>query len=418
MEMDKNITHSIVVNGNVEAIYEPLRKSLLKEGFAELSLTWPTNMEFSRGKDGLFVTSIKDCKTLLKVSLKPLSDKVELLFDYNIELLGLFTDKHREDIQTELLKIKQSMACISGHKIRVLAVDDSADILEVVKDYLTEYNYDVETADNGAQALDKYLKFRPDVVTLDLTMPIMDGYETLQKIFKMDKNANVILITALESKELIKRCLEKGALSYISKPFSMDQLLITIESALNMEKEHDKNVTALFSYVTDKFESIIKKMLDSDASIILKDVKVIKQETPMKAFTDSGEFSKIANVPKTIEPLQINVPEGTVCYLNEITGHQNGMILTLLKSTDLHILVDDPEHEATGGKAMEFFSTLHLKILSELANSTHLILNTEPLRLYDKNKDKAPSKEVAIADFEITTEDWTIPLQFQIWFNI
>ena len=85
--------------------------------------------------------------------------------------------------------------------MNILVVDDSNLIRNLVKSMLKLKNHEVDTADNGAQALDKYFKFQPDLVILDLSMPIMDGHETLTRLLRQDANAKVIMFSALESRE-------------------------------------------------------------------------------------------------------------------------------------------------------------------------------------------------------------------------
>jgi len=101
------------IMGDIGPVFDALKKLLVVMGFTESSLTWPTNMELRRGKGGLFVTNIKDCKTVLKVSLKQAHDNVDILFDYNIELRGMFTDKDNQDIQAELMKIKHALVDVA-----------------------------------------------------------------------------------------------------------------------------------------------------------------------------------------------------------------------------------------------------------------------------------------------------------------
>lgn len=103
------INRSIDVKGDIGAVFDALRKSLVGLKFTESAITWPTNMELRRGKGGIFVTKIHDCKTVLKVSLKQAGDNVDMLLDYNISLKGLFTGRDKEDIEAEILKIKHDL---------------------------------------------------------------------------------------------------------------------------------------------------------------------------------------------------------------------------------------------------------------------------------------------------------------------
>ncbi len=410
----------MAVGGNIGIIFNALKRSLAEEGFTESSSAWPTDMELRRGSGGLLVTSIKDCQTVLKVSLQQSSGNVDIRLEYRIDLPELYKEADDLVIENELLKLEHAIVeAAHAPKKRVLVVDDSGDILELIREILTMNNYEVDTAVNGAQALDKYAEFKPDIVTLDLSMPVMDGYETLLRIFKIDKDARVIVLTALESKELIERCLEKGAVAYMSKPFSEAQLLTTVTGALSREGEYDKDVAMLFSLVRDKIESVIRVTLAPEVSVVMKDVKLIRQEVPAQTFPAGVGYSRIVRVPKIIEPLEITIPAGTTCYVNEITGHQNGLILSLVRNEDLPILLGPSVFSSETHDPLEFFNVINLKVLSELANSSHLILNTEPVRLYDGAEDrKPPSKEVAQVEFEIVLGEKRIGLEVQLWFNM
>ena len=110
---------------------------------------------------------------------------------------------------------------------KVLVVDDEEPILELLKYNLEKNGYEVKTAQDGARAVDIAKKFIPDLVLLDIMMPVMDGYEML-KVLKEDQTLReipVIAVTARAMKGDDARCIEAGASDYISKPVDMDQLL-------------------------------------------------------------------------------------------------------------------------------------------------------------------------------------------------
>ena len=96
---------------------------------------------------------------------------------------------------------------------------------------LTSRNFEVELADSGQAALYKYRTFKPDVVTLDLGMPGMSGQETLTRLREIDRNANVVIITASPYDFSMNECLKRGAAGYITKPFMVDEVVRTIRQA-------------------------------------------------------------------------------------------------------------------------------------------------------------------------------------------
>ncbi|MGI0082015.1 MAG: response regulator [Nitrosopumilaceae archaeon] len=296
---------------------------------------------------------------------------------------------------------------------KVLVVDDSPIMLNLIKDVLTLENYQVDTAENGAQALDKYEKFKPDVVTLDLSMPVMDGYEALTRILRLDKDARAIIITGLEH-EILQRCLEKGAAGYLMKPFNSEQLIAAIKNASKIGS--DKNLTALFYQASNKIETTIRKLYDPQATIVLKDLNVSRQESVPKMGYSEKDLSQIKSVPKIVTPLEVEVPKDTTGYVCEFNGQQNGMIVSFIKLDDLSKLFGIYDIKNDSAEILEFFSIVNCKILSSLAQNTNRILYSQPTRLYDPTEDgKNVGKTVVKASFEIKSNNSIIPLEVQLW---
>jgi two-component system chemotaxis response regulator CheY len=118
---------------------------------------------------------------------------------------------------------------------RVLIVDDSMFIAKHLGQILSSEGFEIAgTAEDGAQGLEKYKALHPniDLVTLDITMPVMDGVSALEKILEFDKNAKVIMISALGKEDVVKKCLLLGAKSYIVKPLDRTKVLERITSIL------------------------------------------------------------------------------------------------------------------------------------------------------------------------------------------
>jgi len=115
--------------------------------------------------------------------------------------------------------------------LKVLAVDDTPAIVKLIKDILSSRGYLVETAEDGPTALLKYVQFKPDIVTLDLTMPGMSGYETLTKILEKNKRAIVIILTANDEDVALQECMKRGAAGYVNKPFRPSELVDALQTA-------------------------------------------------------------------------------------------------------------------------------------------------------------------------------------------
>lgn len=120
----------------------------------------------------------------------------------------------------------------------VLIVDDVAFVRQTLSEILTEAGYQViaEAAD-GQQAVEMYRKHRPDVVTMDVVMPNMSGIEATRKLLKAEPSARVIMVTAMGQENLIMEAINSGARDYITKPFSADLILKTLERVLMGDEE-------------------------------------------------------------------------------------------------------------------------------------------------------------------------------------
>jgi two-component system response regulator HydG len=119
-----------------------------------------------------------------------------------------------------------------SEQANVLVVDDNDGLLETFSLILKRRGYNVETADNGVSALEKYRKNHYDVTIMDIVMPQMNGVETFRRIKEIDPAARVILMTAYYDDQEIRLALEEGAYNAINKPVDIPQLLGMIKGAM------------------------------------------------------------------------------------------------------------------------------------------------------------------------------------------
>lgn len=114
----------------------------------------------------------------------------------------------------------------------ILVVDDAAFMRMMIRDILAREGYAIQEAVNGRDALEKYRETRPDLVTLDITMPEMDGIEALRAIREIDPAARVLMVSAMGQQKLIVDALDCGALDFLVKPFQPTKVLETVKKCL------------------------------------------------------------------------------------------------------------------------------------------------------------------------------------------
>ena len=116
---------------------------------------------------------------------------------------------------------------------RVLIVDDAAFMRMMIKDILTKNGFEVVgEANDGQQAIEKFKELSPDLVTMDITMPEMDGIAALKEIKKIDSNAKVIMCSAMGQQAMVIDAIQAGAKDFIVKPFQADRVLEAIKKTM------------------------------------------------------------------------------------------------------------------------------------------------------------------------------------------
>jgi len=125
-------------------------------------------------------------------------------------------------------------------KPRILYVEDDLTLSFVTCDNLTLHGYEIEDADNGKDALKKIMKSRFDLCILDVMLPKMDGFTLAEKIREQDKQIPIIFVTARSTKEDKIHGLRIGGDDYITKPFSIEELILKIEVFLKRSAIHDR----------------------------------------------------------------------------------------------------------------------------------------------------------------------------------
>jgi two-component system, chemotaxis family, chemotaxis protein CheY len=116
----------------------------------------------------------------------------------------------------------------------VMVVDDTAFMRMVLRSILEEIGLKVVAeASNGKDAVKLFKQVKPDLVTMDITMPDMDGLQALREIRKSDADAKVIMCSAVGQQNKIIEAIHAGAKDFIVKPFLRDRILVAVNKALN-----------------------------------------------------------------------------------------------------------------------------------------------------------------------------------------
>ncbi|MCR4696604.1 MAG: response regulator [Lachnospiraceae bacterium] len=109
---------------------------------------------------------------------------------------------------------------------KILIVDDSRTSRKILREIFTEAGHEiVAEAENGQDGVEKYSEFKPDIVTLDITMPVLDGLAALKEIKKIDPNAKVVMVTAIGKQNMVVEAIKSGASEFVTKPFDKDNIL-------------------------------------------------------------------------------------------------------------------------------------------------------------------------------------------------
>ena len=117
---------------------------------------------------------------------------------------------------------------------RLMIVDDSNIIRNRIQRLYNSYTFSlVATATNGDDAVEKFKLYKPEVITMDLTMPQMDGLECIEKLVELDPGVRILVVSALSDKATGIKALELGASGFLCKPFSEEELVEALDELVS-----------------------------------------------------------------------------------------------------------------------------------------------------------------------------------------
>lgn len=185
---------------------------------------------------------------------------------------------------------------IDADRPRVLVVDDKLDNRELVRQMLEMVDIEVQTADDGQQAIDAFVRWQPHFIWMDMRMPVMDGYEATRQIRKLPggQNVKIVALTASAFEEDIARVLEAGCDNIIKKPVEQEQLLQVMGELLDLRYRYKDEIS-----VNNKVESV-----DIDLSFLSQ-----TQRHKLKAAADALDLDVLRGIVKELEPQHLNLAQ-------------------------------------------------------------------------------------------------------------
>ena len=178
----------------------------------------------------------------------------------------------------------------NAENITIMIVDDSPTNHQILKHCFNRIGYQVISANNGKRALEMLESNIPDLIVLDIMMPEMDGYETIDRLKKDDKTKDipVVFITAISKSTEKVKAFKAGAVDYITKPFQQDEILTRITTQIELKKQKQnfdnlkqrKNIFS--SFVINDMEiffktikndiEILKSAIDNSSKTVIKNI--------------------------------------------------------------------------------------------------------------------------------------------------
>ena len=176
------------------------------------------------------------------------------------------------------------------NKYTILIVDDEQANLKLLSALVSCHGYHFETAGNGLEAMEKAKKIQPDLILLDVLMPVMNGIETCKRLkeYPDSRHIPVIVLTSLGDKETRLKCLEAGASDFLVKPVDNAELIVRVRNLLQLKEFEDRN-----KILTEKIQ-MIEAVQNIEEELKASQKELLKKNEELKDITESLEIINLA----------------------------------------------------------------------------------------------------------------------------
>ena len=178
---------------------------------------------------------------------------------------------------------------------KILLVDDEIEITEINKRYLEQGGYDIEIANDGKEALEKYKRNKYSLIITDIMMPNMDGYDLISEVQYLDAEQPFLFITAKTTEPDKIYALSMGADDYIVKPFSPRELVLRVRNILRRIEKNSTDSISMLGDLEINYNSRIAKMNGKQLDLTVKSFELLwlLANNPERVFSKTELYEKI-----------------------------------------------------------------------------------------------------------------------------
>ncbi|HSR29642.1 MAG TPA: response regulator [Anaerolineae bacterium] len=236
----------------------------------------------------------------------------------------------------------------------ILIADDRPDSVKLVRDLLLMEGYQIVTAYNGQEALDSIHRHLPDLVLLDLSMPVMNGYEVCQRLKSNPLTADipVLMLTAWAETEHRVRGLELGAEDYLAKPFDQRELLARIQTRLRAKQEADR-LRAAQRTIRETFQRyvpphVVERLLSDPTQVSLGGMEqsVTILFADLRGYTALAEMLPPEQLVDVLNGHLTVAAEAVLAYDGTISQYAGDLVMAIFNAP-LH----QPDHAVRAARA-------------------------------------------------------------------